>query len=424
MEPTSGVNRLQSLADNVINHEDFNPADLRGFNAAKELSKLDNFDPELCGLPEPAEWKRTTVDIPLPATRQRSESEDQAFTFTVENVWHRPLLPIIIGAFTEPGSDAFHIFPYHEYWRPKPNEPPQRLLSEIFDSNRFTVVYAQVLQEARALGYTGEIVVAALMLWSDSTQITRFSSMSLWPVYLYFANLSKYDRVRPSAFAAHHLAYIPKLSKRFEEFYHSVFGVKPTDDVLRFARREVVHAIYFLILDDEFLHAYVYGHEMEFWDGVVRHLFPCFFSHSMDYPEKILLACIKYLGACPCPKCLVRKSKIPLIGWDRDMSFREKNPRVMNSTTQEAVEEVRRLIFENGVALSNKNFDEILGHSRVPVRNAFYACLGQYGFDPSTMIVPDPLHEFNLGVWKNVFHHLIRILYAHDAEKVGVMDRR
>lgn len=28
------------------------------------------------------------------------------------------------------------------------------------------------------------------------------------------------------------------------------------------------------------------------------------------------------------------------------------------------------------------------------------------------MFVPDLLHEFELGVWKAVFTHLIRILYA------------
>ncbi|KAH6911821.1 hypothetical protein BKA70DRAFT_1099470, partial [Coprinopsis sp. MPI-PUGE-AT-0042] len=58
------------------------------------------------------------------------------------------------------------------------------------------------------------------------------------------------------------------------------------------------------------------------------------------------------------------------------------------------------------------------------MQNAFYARLGKHGFDPFTLIVPDPLHEFQLGVWRNVFHHIIRILYAHDAERVGVMDKR
>lgn len=56
-----------------------------------------------------------------------------------------------------------------------------------------------------------ETVVAAIMLSSDSTQLTSFGTASLWPIYLYLGNLSKYTRLKPKSFAAHHLAYIPKV---------------------------------------------------------------------------------------------------------------------------------------------------------------------------------------------------------------------
>ncbi|KAH6911822.1 hypothetical protein BKA70DRAFT_863136 [Coprinopsis sp. MPI-PUGE-AT-0042] len=71
MAPTSGVNRLQALVKDVINQPDFDPHDLEGFNAAKELSKLDTFDPETCGLPEPASWIKTSVEVPVPGTRRK-----------------------------------------------------------------------------------------------------------------------------------------------------------------------------------------------------------------------------------------------------------------------------------------------------------------------------------------------------------------
>jgi hypothetical protein len=38
--------------------------------------------------------------------------------------------------------------------------------------------------------------------------------------------------------------------------------------------------------------------------------------------------------------------------------------------------------------------------------------LGSFGLDPFVMLVVDLLHEFELGVWKAVFTHLIRLLYA------------
>jgi hypothetical protein len=61
-----------------------------------------------------------------------------------------------------------------------------------------------------------ETVVAAIMLWSDSTHLVSFSHAALWPIYLFIGNQSKYLRNKPLKFAAHHLAYIPKVSMYFE----------------------------------------------------------------------------------------------------------------------------------------------------------------------------------------------------------------
>jgi hypothetical protein len=57
------------------------------------------------------------------------------------------------------------------------------------------------------------------MLWSDSTHLTSFGHALLWPLYLYLGGLSKYTRAKPSSFAAHHLAYIPKVHFRLLQFY-------------------------------------------------------------------------------------------------------------------------------------------------------------------------------------------------------------
>jgi hypothetical protein len=45
------------------------------------------------------------------------------------------------------------------------------------------------------------------------------------------------------------------------------------------------------------------------------------------------------------------------------------------------------------------------------MQNAFVARLGP-DFDIHSLLVVDLLHEFELGVWKSLFTHLIRILYA------------
>jgi hypothetical protein len=40
------------------------------------------------------------------------------------------------------------------------------------------------------------------------------------------------------------------------------------------------------------------------------------------------------------------------------------------------------------------------------------------------MFVPDLLHEFELGVWKAIFTHLIRLLYAIGDDSVQKLNRR
>ena len=57
------------------------------------------------------------------------------------------------------------------------------------------------------------------------------------------------------------------------------------------------------------------------------------------------------------------------------------------------------------------------------IKNAF-SRLAQYGFDLFRMFVPDVLHEFELGVWKAIFTHLIRILVAEGGEAVNNMNER
>lgn len=56
-----------------------------------------------------------------------------------------------------------------------------------------------------------EYAVAPILLWSDSTHLANFGPKSLWPIYCFFANVSKYLRCKPSIFSAHHLAYIPSV---------------------------------------------------------------------------------------------------------------------------------------------------------------------------------------------------------------------
>ena len=57
-------------------------------------------------------------------------------------------------------------------------------------------------------------------------------------------------------------------------------------------------------------------------------------------------------------------------------------------------------------------------------QNAFSEKLFEHGFDFHQIIVPDLLHEFELGVWKAVFTHLLRILHAYGNDTIQTLNAR
>ena len=54
-------------------------------------------------------------------------------------------------------------------------------------------------------------------------------------------------------------------------------------------KRELIHAIYELLLDEEFMHAYEHGIVVKCADGITRRIFPRFFTYAADYPEKYVV---------------------------------------------------------------------------------------------------------------------------------------
>ena len=58
------------------------------------------------------------------------------------------------------------------------------------------------------------------------------------------------------------------------------------------------------------------------------------------------------------------------------------------------------------------------------MQNAFSEKLYPLGFNLFLMLVVDFLHEFELGVWKAVFTHLLHMLECLDKSKIHELDRR
>ncbi|KAF9032603.1 hypothetical protein BJ165DRAFT_1604790 [Panaeolus papilionaceus] len=391
---TKSLNDLNVLIRNVILSDDFNKKDLKNFDAAKAVQTLDN----VTNSNEPLTdgWKRASIALPLPYPRCKNNSEDNAPVHIVE-----------------------------EYWKPDPNSPPERIYSELYNSNALLQEHESIRQQPRP-GCNLETVVMPIMQWSDATHLTSFGNASLWPIYLYNGYQSKYSRSKPTSFAAHHVAYIPKLDDAVHDSYKLHFNDKPSPETLTHLRRELIQAVWKLLLDDDFLEAYKNGIVILFPDGIYRRVFPRFFTYSADYPEKVLLTCIKFLGNFPCPQCSIHKQQIQELGTVRDSKrCSGKHVRTDNNKRQATVNAARRLIYVNGLSVNSAAVEERLADkSLTPTRNAFSERLSPYGFDFYSMFVVDLLHEFELGVWKATFTHLLRILFVGGPDNLQILNIR
>ncbi|KAI0754052.1 hypothetical protein C8Q80DRAFT_1225985 [Daedaleopsis nitida] len=307
-----------------------------------------------------------------------------------------------------------------------PGDDGIRVYSEIYNSDAAIDEYDRLLAQLQQDGDPDDLEYSMTMLclYSDSTRLTNFGPASMWPLYNYFGNQSKYERVRPSLHPAHHLAYIPSLPDVIQDVYTKIYGIPATAAVLTFLKRELMQAIILLILDSDFMYIYTHGQIIDCGDGVRRRDFPRFFIWSADYVEKVLLACIKYLARCLCPRCRINKDHSIGLGTKADI-FRRNKIREDSDDVVHRITLARRWIFEEGLPLTSVYLDRLLGDlSLTPTRSAMSMRLREHGFNFYSLFVPDFLHEFELGVWKSIFTHFMRILYAAGGDRIQEFNKR
>lgn len=121
------------------------------------------------------------------------------------------------------------------------------------------------------------------------------------------------------------------------------------------------------------------------------------------------------------------KSKLDQLGLFSDSKVRTEKARKYDV---DSVRKARKFIYDLGMPIGGVHVEGLLKPtSAVPTsvsisdsynliimtftvyQNAFVDKLGP-DFDLSRMLVVDFMHEFELGVWKALFTHLIRILHA------------
>ncbi|GBE86159.1 hypothetical protein SCP_0900360 [Sparassis crispa] len=250
------ISEIDSLVHNVLLADDFDPTHLQNFSTARELKRLDTHSNTSNAFSADDVWVEGSVKIRLPKEHTRFKSEDEAPEFEVSGIYYRRLLEVIKAAYQDTAARTFHWIPFKLFWRPHYDSSDD---SDSDDSN----------DDAGDIRVYTELYNSDAFLEEDA-----------------HIRLTKYVRGKPSSFATHHLAYLPTLPNSLQDFYRETFGIATTTAILKYCKRELMQAIWMLLLDPEFMRAYEHGILILCGDEILRRLFPRFFTYSADYPEK------------------------------------------------------------------------------------------------------------------------------------------
>ena len=154
----------------------------------------------------------------------------------------------------------------------------------------------------------------------------------------------------------------------------------------------------------------------------------------------MLLACVRSLGTCPCPQCLIKKDYIKGLRTAVDKQRRAKL-RKGDERYRANIETAREIIYKKGYTVNSKAVDRVISlESFTPTRmstliikmsmllimlqSALILALDKLGQNFFSLFVVDLMYEFELGIWKAVLTHLIWTLYTQGAETVAEFDCR
>ena len=93
------------------------------------------------------------------------------------------------------------------------------------------------------------------------------------------------------------------------------------------------------------------------------------FHKAVNIISRALLATIRNLGRCPCPRCLLPKVRIQDIGTAHDFARRRNLARVYGDPLRYSLNQSRKAIYEKGLSVKSSVVEGILGgQSYVPTK--------------------------------------------------------
>ncbi|KAI0040188.1 hypothetical protein FA95DRAFT_1585098 [Auriscalpium vulgare] len=221
--------------------------------------------------------------------------------------------------------------------------------------------HLQTVLENKTPGAT----VVPLIFSSDKTLVTDFRNKSAYPLYMTIGNISKEDRRKPSKQAQILVGYLPTAR---------LTHIK-TLETRRRAVANLFHATPAL-----------HGVKMASGDGVVRRCHPIFAVFIGDYPEQVLVTCVK---SGECPKCVVYPDAVgdhmPTLPSPRSISAAREALSVIDRGPEEYITACQ----DAGIKPVYHPFWDDL-----PYSNVFMA------------ITPDILHQLYQGMVKHLINWL------------------
>jgi hypothetical protein len=154
---------------------------------------------------------------------------------------------------------------------------------------------------------------------------------------------------------------------------------------------------------------------------------------------------IRNMGNCPCPRCKIPLNDAFMVGMAPDCQARQANKCFDDIKRQEAVFEARKAIFQRNLAVDSTFVERqlkddslvpsIVGHHClakaaadlyfcISAQNAFSKRLSKFGFNLFPMFLVDLMHEIELGVWKALLVHLLRMLESVHENLLHEFDKR
>jgi hypothetical protein len=120
--------------------------------------------------------------------------------------------------------------------------------------------------------------------------------------------------------------------------------------------------------------------------------------------QRVLLACIRNLGGCPCPRCEIHLSKVHLVGTKRDRRNRIKLLRVDDEHRRFKVSQARKHIYDNNHAIGSAGVERMLQPLSLVPTTVRLLSTSLIGLTPALECLFRTLIEVRFQFFFNVHH--------------------